>query len=676
MKRIIILMIGVLAAFTSFSQTARTFNSYYRYGFSSTGANDSVNYATQNLWWVGPNGYRYSFGGVKHSLKDIGSVGSFWKTSGTSNLTTSTSIDLRGNALNFTDGVGGGEIYFSNGIDNDNGQQRVLVYDSVSNRLKFRYASTIGSGAFPIDSAGSRSSEFIPVKGVFGDGSDDVLQMVDASNAVYTHTLPNNFTFETVFKTPTTITSSEGLFSSVPTITLNNLFFLDFIEYSASPQYFLINASIWDNSGSAVASLNSPVVRYTSGNEYRENTHIMIRCELSGSTYLYTMWVNGVKVGPVGSPTTKPSSWGFNWLTDRNAGGRYSDATILGTRFYDRALSDAECLASYNQGAWTESIGSGVVFDFRFDNLSSGKFLEHTLNGLKIDPVNFAAVASNIVTPYKSSGYARLLLIGNSLFSAGAPEEKTMVYLMPKTNFIEGYILNSISGRKTSEIYSAFNTLDLPRKDLSKQMNIAAIWEITNELRFGVNTGTAYENYRKLCKKARVNGFKVVAVTVLPRSDVGTPSDFETSRQAINSLIRNNYKEFADEIADVASNDVIGDAGDETNATYYSDLVHTTSAGAVITSSIIGDAVLRIINGKTYDNVTSGSFSQVGTATTTFTVDLGRTVSNPSYQVTVEPTSLLSSASFYVSNKTTSSFDVVYLSGLTGTVTFDWSIHK
>lgn len=70
----------------------------------------------------------------------------------------------------------------------------------------------------------------------------------------------------------------------------------------------------------------------------------------------------------------------------------------------------------------------------------------------------------------------------------------------------------------------------------------------------------------------------------------------------------------------------------------------------------------------------SGSASQVGTATTTFTVTIGSTMSNSTYKVNVTPTAALSAALFYVTNKTTTTFDVVYLAGLTGTVTFDWAV--
>lgn len=70
----------------------------------------------------------------------------------------------------------------------------------------------------------------------------------------------------------------------------------------------------------------------------------------------------------------------------------------------------------------------------------------------------------------------------------------------------------------------------------------------------------------------------------------------------------------------------------------------------------------------------SGSFSGVGTATTTFTVTTGVTEPNNTYRVQVTPTSTLSAALFYVTNKTTTTFDVVYMAGLTGTVTFDWVV--
>lgn len=72
----------------------------------------------------------------------------------------------------------------------------------------------------------------------------------------------------------------------------------------------------------------------------------------------------------------------------------------------------------------------------------------------------------------------------------------------------------------------------------------------------------------------------------------------------------------------------------------------------------------------------TGSFSGAGTATTVFTVTFGGTQPNSTYKVNVTPTASLSAAVFYVTNKTTTTFDVTYLAGLTGTVTFDWSLNQ
>lgn len=70
----------------------------------------------------------------------------------------------------------------------------------------------------------------------------------------------------------------------------------------------------------------------------------------------------------------------------------------------------------------------------------------------------------------------------------------------------------------------------------------------------------------------------------------------------------------------------------------------------------------------------SGSFSAVGAATSTFTVTIGVSESNTAYKVNVTPTASLSAVNFFVTNKTLTTFDVVYLSPLTGTVTFDWTL--
>lgn len=74
----------------------------------------------------------------------------------------------------------------------------------------------------------------------------------------------------------------------------------------------------------------------------------------------------------------------------------------------------------------------------------------------------------------------------------------------------------------------------------------------------------------------------------------------------------------------------------------------------------------------------SGSYSTTGAATTSFVVTIGATMPNTTYKVNVTPTSSVAADRFFVSqaSKTTTQFTVTYLTPLTGSVTFDWSVFR
>jgi hypothetical protein len=123
------------------------------------------------------------------------------------------------------------------------------------------------------------------------------------------------------------------------------------------------------------------------------------------------------------------------------------------------------------------------------------------------------------------------------------------------------------------------------------------------------------------------------------------------------------------------------------NAWTFAGAVLKDGFGNTITSFPNGYTYEIFFNGSTWDIKSisyigsgrtgipaAGSYSSVGTATTTFTVTIGITEPNSTYKVNVTPTDVLGAALFYVNNKTATTFDVVYLSGLTGTVSFDWVV--
>lgn len=117
--------------------------------------------------------------------------------------------------------------------------------------------------------------------------------------------------------------------------------------------------------------------------------------------------------------------------------------------------------------------------------------------------------------------------------------------------------------------------------------NVCVIWGGTNDMFFGASGATAYSRIVTYCQARRAAGFGVVVLTALPRSDSGTPGGYEAERLAFNASVRSNWATFADALSDIALDSRIGDAGDETNATYFQgDLVHLNSTGTQIAADI------------------------------------------------------------------------------------------
>lgn len=146
----------------------------------------------------------------------------------------------------------------------------------------------------------------------------------------------------------------------------------------------------------------------------------------------------------------------------------------------------------------------------------------------------------------------------------------------------------ALSGQTTTNCFSDFDTQIWPYTNSGDPIYI--IWAGTNDLKLGGTAATTWTGIQALAARARTCGFKVVQLTILPRSDAGTPGSFEADRQTVNTNIRNNSTLF-DAIADVGADPTIGDAGDETNATYYQDLVHLTTAGNAIVAGLVQTAL-------------------------------------------------------------------------------------
>lgn len=148
-----------------------------------------------------------------------------------------------------------------------------------------------------------------------------------------------------------------------------------------------------------------------------------------------------------------------------------------------------------------------------------------------------------------------------------------------------------VGGQTTAQMLAdAASQVDIPlNKD--KSYNIVFCWEGINDLYYNATIQQCFDNIKNYCLARRAYGFKVVVGSLTPRTNIGTPADYEQKRLAVNDLIRANYTTFADALVDIGGDANMGVTGASANTTYYEDLVHFTTTGYTIVANLLATAV-------------------------------------------------------------------------------------
>ena len=130
--------------------------------------------------------------------------------------------------------------------------------------------------------------------------------------------------------------------------------------------------------------------------------------------------------------------------------------------------------------------------------------------------------------------------------------------------------------------------------------NVVLMWGGTNDL---VNApdlvapfpdaATVYARIVAYHQARRAAGWKTVVFTILPRTQV-VNANYETDRLAVNALIRANWATFADAIADVGGDSIIGAEANLGNFAYFSDGVHVHIAGGRIVARYVKAALATL----------------------------------------------------------------------------------
>lgn len=142
----------------------------------------------------------------------------------------------------------------------------------------------------------------------------------------------------------------------------------------------------------------------------------------------------------------------------------------------------------------------------------------------------------------------------------------------------------AIGSQTLADMQSTATDVDGLYPDHRLQRAIVVAWGGTNDLFFGASAATTITRLEAYCNARRAVGWKVAVLTILPRSDTGTPGSFNADRATVNASIQANWSTYADYIVDVSADARLDD---ETDTTYFhTDLVHLNDAGRQVVADL------------------------------------------------------------------------------------------
>jgi lysophospholipase L1-like esterase len=197
----------------------------------------------------------------------------------------------------------------------------------------------------------------------------------------------------------------------------------------------------------------------------------------------------------------------------------------------------------------------------------------------------------------------------------------------------------AVSGRTLQQMQEAsFLSVDKATSTKNRR-NVVTIFGGTNNFFFGQTLEETYNSLLAYCAARRKAGLKVIVVTMMSRTGTGAGgATLDSFKNSYNTLIRANWSQFADGMADVAANANLGADGAYANTTYFYDGIHPTTAGYAIIGPIIATAVNRLTDGYTNlparsviqnnssllgETTTTGSFREMTTIDSTNRLRLG-----------------------------------------------------
>lgn len=200
-------------------------------------------------------------------------------------------------------------------------------------------------------------------------------------------------------------------------------------------------------------------------------------------------------------------------------------------------------------------------------------------------------------------------------------------------------------------------------------------FSISGSGNFDFKSGTMTVGSLSASQLVQTDGSKVlISTTALPSGTTATTQSALTNNTTVGTTA---YTDAAITALKVANNTWTANNSFQNAIYVYNGGVGT--AAALTASVITAPRTLGLPDASGTIALTSnlpihGNSTTTGTATTVVTVTIGTTQANTSYFTKITPRDLLTAVNYYISAQTTTTFDVTFVSALTGSINFDWEV--
>ena len=272
------------------------------------------------------------------------------------------------------------------------------------------------------------------------------------------------------------------------------------------------------------------------------------------------------------------------------AAGYFHDGYLKQIVIWNKVLSLNEIKEIYGMRSWNlanHSCYSNIMGWYRFENNALD-----SKNGHDLTP--YGGLAYENVIPTLAQ-YSNIVCDGNSLTlgTFNNPGGKSYPTLLSEQAFLVTNKCNvtnkGVNSQTTVQMSADYATDILPCKLGGITYNYLIVWEVTNDSYYCSSDADCYTHFVTYCQTARANGWKVIALTCLPRKSAkngcGDLAAMNASLNAINAMILAGWSTFADYLVDVRSDSRLTDYD---NATYYAaDGIHLIEAGYAVIVELI-----------------------------------------------------------------------------------------